>query len=203
LPGGKFKKNSGSVENRCSASGWIRTDIEQGEHQMRKMIILALAAAAVAAPAAAMGHDGNRGHFGAPPVVSYEFVGTVTSNAGADSVEVGPVRGVNRHARRSLAGATSFTVKLGGLTSIRVRAAGATPWWEFAKGTSADLRAGDRVRIEIRAPRGTAAADLPAAARVRDFTMHTDPVPPPPPPPAPPAPPVVDPGAGGGPIVFT
>ena len=149
---------------------------------MRKMIILALAAAAVAVPAVAIGHDGGQGRLGHTPVVTYEFVGTVTGDASADAVQIGQVRGINRHARRSLAGAASLEVKLATTTRIRVRLAGATPAWSFGPGTSADLRKGDRVRIEIRAAKGLMAADLPAAAKVRDFTRRADPAPVPPPP---------------------
>ena len=95
----------------------------------------------------------------------------VVADATATGVQVGPLS-VNRHMRDALAGAPTFVVKIDATTTIRLvgRARhlppGSTPRRLPKIGGFADLTVGDRVTVRIRAPRGTAAADLPAAFRI-------------------------------------
>jgi hypothetical protein len=92
----------------------------------------------------------------------------VVAPATADGVEVRTLS-ANRHLRRALKGSTTFTVRIGTGTDIRLvgRARRAADGTRKPKaGTVADLTAGVRVTVRIRAPRGTAAADLPPAARI-------------------------------------
>ena len=120
----------------------------------------------------------------------------VTADATATGVDL-TVLGGDRDMRRALAGAKDLTAKIDDKTTIRlVGRAVATPQ-PAAKsadhrsekgdrkgrdrnkdkrgkkrpvaGTYADLTAGDVVKVSFRATRGTAAADLPAAARITDF----------------------------------
>jgi hypothetical protein len=156
--------------------------------------LLALSLALVAAPAAvahpdAPGHHGGD-RAGTPPPAkdgatkakdrSKGPKGTlhltqacVVSAATATGVEVGPLS-VNRHMRDALAGATTLTAAIGDATVVRLvgRARhlpeGITPTRAPKVGSFADLAVGDRVTVRIRAPRGTAAADLPAAFRIVD-----------------------------------
>jgi len=92
--------------------------------------------------------------------VAFVMRGTLSADAVADSVGM-DVRGGNRHARRALAGADSVTVKLDATTRI----------WKAGIGKAAfsDLKSGDRVIVIWRAPKKTAAADLPAARFVIDI----------------------------------
>ena len=96
----------------------------------------------------------------------------VVANATATGVEVRTLS-VNRHMRDALAGSPTLAVKIdAGKTTIRLvgRARhlpeGSTPKRLPRIGGFADLTAGDWVTVHIRAPRGTAAADLPAAYRI-------------------------------------
>ncbi len=98
----------------------------------------------------------------------------VVSNATATGVEVKTLS-VNRHMRDALAGSPTLAVTIDpATTTIRLvgRARhlpeGSTPKRLPRIGGFADLTAGDRVTVHIRAPRGTAAADLPAAYRIVD-----------------------------------
>jgi len=97
----------------------------------------------------------------------------VVSDATATGVEVGPLS-VNRHMRDALAGAATLTASIDDATVVRLvgRARhlpeGSTPKRAPRVGSFADLAAGDRVTVRIRAPRGTAAADLPAALSIID-----------------------------------
>ncbi len=157
-------------------------------------LLLALSLALVAAPAAvahpdAPGHHGGD-RAGTPPPAkdgatkskdrSKGPKGTlhltqacVVSAATATGVEVGPLS-VNRHMRDALAGARTLTAAIDDATVVRLvgRARhlpeGSTPTRAPKVGSFADLAVGDRVTVRIRAPRGTAAADLPAAFRIVD-----------------------------------
>jgi hypothetical protein len=158
---------------------------------MKKLVSVALAAAALAAPAAiasARGNDRAKG----PRTVEYEFRGVVASDASTVAVDVMNVRGLSKHARRSLAGASTVTITLDANTRFRGP--------HGLSGVQVKLSAGDRVTIVVRAVRGLAAADLPAAKVVFDRGQvsggATLPIPDPvvtPPAPGPAPPPVVPP----------
>lgn len=92
--------------------------------------------------------------------VAFVMRGTLSADATADAFSM-TVRGGNRHARRALAGADSTSVTLGATTRI----------WKAGIGKAAfsDLKSGDRVIVMWKAPRKTAAADLPAARFVMDI----------------------------------
>lgn len=104
----------------------------------------------------------------------------VTADGTATGVDTRVLTG-NRNARRALDGATALSVKIDDKTRIRLvgkaarakvktaqhRARGWQRW--VRRGEATDLKAGDRVVITIRAPRGTAAAALPAASRIVDL----------------------------------
>jgi|GEM_PF-5656544 len=158
---------------------------------MRSPLTLALALALVGTPAALAhggGGGGDRPHPRGPEAVADERPPTppppqrragharahhlaqacVVADATADGAEV-RVLGANRHLRRALAGERTFTVRLDASTDIRL--VGRARRTEDgarrpAAGTHADLVAGVRVTVHIRAPRGAVAADLPAAQRV-------------------------------------
>lgn len=150
------------------------------------MISTAMAALAVVAPAAMADQgtgksdhgpkagkmeQGQHGHKGGKAkVVAYEFRGVVTADATAGSVVVEFVQG-NKHIRRALGDAEMITVKIGASTRVRVNAT-------RTRGSFADLKAGDKVRVEIRAPRGTALANLPAARVIVDRGVAADWAPP-------------------------
>ena len=125
---------------------------------MKKILALALVTGAIAAPVALSHGDEQRSSTRAR-MVEYGFKGVVVK-ATPTSIDIDHARGLGRFARWSLAGATTFTVKLDGTTRIRGR--------HGARGADVTLSAGDRVQILIRAPRGTAAADLPPARFVFD-----------------------------------
>ncbi len=98
----------------------------------------------------------------------------VVSNATATGVEVRTLS-VNRHMRDALAGSPTLAVKIDAeKTAIRLvgRARhlpeGSTPKRLPKVGGVADLTAGDWVTVRIRAPRETAAIDLPAAFSIID-----------------------------------
>lgn len=97
----------------------------------------------------------------------------VVSDATADGVDLS-VLGGNRHMRRALDGAGTFTAPLDDATVVRlvgkarVLPAGSTPRRLAKIGTFDDLDAGDSVIVRFRAKRGVGAADLPAAFRVID-----------------------------------
>ena len=148
---------------------------------MKKLVSVALAAAALAVPAIASAR-GNDNRAKGPRVVEYEFRGVVAADASNVAIDVMDVRGLSKHARRSLAGASTVTIKLDANTRFRGR--------HGLRGSQVKLSAGDRVRIVVRAVKGLAAADLPAAMVVFDrgpvsgaATVPTpDPVVTPPPP---------------------
>lgn len=140
-------------------------------------------------PSAHKGKKGNKGHKGskgdrANRTTAYVIHACVTADATATGVDTRVLSG-NRAARRALAGATTLPVKIDADTRVRLvgRAAraklqatrgndgrrGWARWWRGVSGTSADLKAGDRVSVTIKAPRGTAAAALPAARKIVDL----------------------------------
>ena len=127
---------------------------------MRKLVIAALAAVTLAAPAAIASARGNDHRAKGPRTVKYEFRGVVTADASNVAVDLGDVRGRSKHAGRALAGASTITIKLDANTRFKGR--------RGLNGTQVKLSAGDRVRVVIRAPEGLAAADLPAAMLVFD-----------------------------------
>jgi hypothetical protein len=139
---------------------------------MKKLVSVALAAAALAVPALATA-SGNGHRDKAPRTVEYVFAGVVSADASAVSMDLKDARGINKHARRSLAGASTVTIKLDAATRLKGR--------HGLKGAAVTLKAGDRVRVVIRAAKGVAAADLPAAKVVFDRgpagTIEIKPVP--------------------------
>lgn len=131
-------------------------------------------AAAVAAPAALAHPAGSAGPYHAPrgpkapKNVQYLLHACVATNATPSAVDLRALWG-NRQIQKSLAGATTLTTKIGDQTRILLtgrarKAEGGMP----KVGTYANLTAGDRVVVRFRAPRGTAAADLPPAVRIVD-----------------------------------
>ena len=130
---------------------------------MKKILALALATGAIAAPVA-LSHGDEQRSSNRVRMVEYAFKGVIVNvvvNSPGTTLELDHARGLGRFARWSLAGApTPFTVKLDGATRIRGR--------HGARGADVTLSAGDRVEILMRAPRGTAAADLPPARFVFD-----------------------------------
>ncbi len=144
---------------------------------MRKLLAVGLVAGAVAAPAAfATGPGTHKPATPAKPVVSYLFKGTVLSHDTPEVVEVSPVKGTNVFARRALAGGSSMTLTLKlGTTKVFSRIVNPDGTKRFVRENPAEIKAGDVVFFHIRAAKGTALADLPAARWVRDFTP--DPVP--------------------------
>ncbi len=140
----------------------------------KKVLSVALAVGAVAAPAAMAARPAT-----APakpkPVVSLLFKGVVLNNATADMVEVSPVKGTNVFARRALAGATGITVKIAATTRLRSRTVAPDGTKSFSAESFTELQKGDVVYFHIRAARGTALADLPAAKWIRDFTANPAP----------------------------
>jgi hypothetical protein len=95
-------------------------------------------------------------------LVHFEVWGTLAADAGANATQVTVnVQRADRDATAALAGATSVTVKIDPkLTTIHKRGIG--------NETTADLKAGDRVKVEWKAPAGTTAGNLPAATRIKD-----------------------------------
>lgn len=98
----------------------------------------------------------------------------VVANATATGVEVKTLS-VNRHMRDALAGSPTLAVKIDAeKTAIRLVGKarhlpeGSTPKRLAKIGGFADLAAGDWVTVRIRAPRKTAATDLPAAFSIID-----------------------------------
>lgn len=100
-------------------------------------------------------------------------VACVTGPSAENGVVVTLRRG-NRHMRRAVGDTPEFIAKIGERTRIRlvgrarVRPEGSTPKRAPRVGGYADLAVGDRVILRFRAPRGTAAADLPPALRIVD-----------------------------------
>lgn len=144
-----------------------------------KILSVALAVGAVAAPAAMAAKPATapaKPVKPAKPMVSYLFKGVVM-NAAAEMVEVSPVKGTNVFARRALAGASGMTLKIATTTKLRSRVVAADGTKSFLPQSHADLQAGDVVFFHVRAPKGTAAADLPAAKWIRDFTANPSPAP--------------------------
>lgn len=173
---------------------------------MRKTLMLLALGVTVAAAPVALAHPGagpsHRGDAPAPAKAKHGPKGTlflthacVVADATATGVEVTTLS-VNRHMRDALAGAPTLAVTIDpGTTRIRLvgRARhlpeGSTPRRLPKIGGFASLTTGDRVTVHIRAPRGTAAADLPAAYRIVDHgPSKRCPTTPPPPPTEEPAP---------------
>ncbi len=138
------------------------------------------------APGAHKGKKAKKGHKGERKVrtTTHLVHACVTADATATGVDT-RVLGGNRAAHKALAGATGLNVKIDGSTTIRLTGKAARAKVKALrsegtrvrgghrhrslKGTFADLTAGDRVVIKIRAKRGTGAAELPAASRIIDL----------------------------------
>jgi len=139
---------------------------------MRKAIIVALAAAAlpsmaVAAPGGVHGKPAGVGQGQNPAAglgkgrahlnpIAFVARGTAAADAAPDSVQL-TVKGGNRQVLRA---ASAITVKLDATTRIRKAGKG--------KATAADIKAGDRLVVVWRTPRGTAVDALPVARMVVD-----------------------------------
>jgi hypothetical protein len=151
---------------------------------MKKLVSVALGAAALAAPAIASAR-GNDHQAKGPRMVEYVFSGVVAADSSDIAVDLINVRGLSRNARQALGGATSVTIKLDTNTRYVTRGHHAmqivlppppvidpvvTPpaLVPVPPVVASKLAVGHRVRIIIRAPRGLAAADLPAASVVFD-----------------------------------
>lgn len=119
---------------------------------MRKAVAVAVGIGALIAPTV--------GQAAQQRVTGFEFRGVVTADATADAMQI-EVRGANRAAWMSLAGAKSFTVKL----SPNTRIVGVR---EAKRRSFVSLKAGDRVTVIIVARRGTTAPNLSAARFVVD-----------------------------------
>lgn len=97
----------------------------------------------------------------------------VVADATEASVDLSVLNG-NRHMKRVLDGAETFTAKLDADTRIRLVGKarhlpeGSTPKRLPKIGTHADLTTGDRVIVRFRAKRGLEPRELPAAVRVID-----------------------------------
>lgn len=127
---------------------------------MNKLASVLLATAALTLPATtALGRGGGH-RVETPRTVEYVFHGVVSADASSGAVTVKGVRGISKHARRALAGASKITIKLDRTTRITGK--------HGLKGTRVTLTAGDRVQIVIRARAGLAIPALPAADVVND-----------------------------------
>lgn len=146
---------------------WRFTNLTE-ETSMRKLVALALTASLLAVPAA-LGEkgQGHEGDFGAPKaakiekkvkMATFEFSGTVAA-LGDGTITVTPVRAHGKRSRVALGDAVTFTAKFDAATRITRSGMGRV--------TIDQVMAGDRVKVEIRAPRGTALVDLPAAKRIK------------------------------------
>jgi hypothetical protein len=91
----------------------------------------------------------------------------LAGDATEDGAEI-TVGSANRHMRRALDDATTFTATFGERTRIRL-AGTARPEDGRKRGTYADLSAGDRVVVKLRAPLGSDLAGLPAVHRLVDL----------------------------------
>ncbi|MGE0028698.1 MAG: hypothetical protein AB7O78_04765 [Thermoleophilia bacterium] len=153
------------------------------------LLIAAVSLVAAATPAALLAHpsDGPKGDPGThhpgthkdpkgplgPKGTNYLFHACVTADATETAVNLSVLH-ANRHARRALDGATTFTATLNVDTKIRLAGkARKAPEGSTEKrlpriGTWDNLDAGDVVTIRYRAPRGTLVADLGPAAKVTD-----------------------------------
>jgi hypothetical protein len=151
------------------------------------LLVAAVSLVAAATPAALLAHpsDGPKGkaperhHPGkakapkAPKGTHHLFKACVTADATETGIDLA-VLSANRHARRALAGATTFTATLDATTRIRlVGKARVAPEGSGVKklpkaGTWDNLDAGDVVIVRYRVARGTAVADLGPAWKVTD-----------------------------------
>ncbi len=157
-------------------------------------LALSLATVAAGAPAAlAHGGDGDRRDRD-DGERTYKVWARVTADATPTAVSLRAL-GTDRDMRRALDGARDFTAAINADTDIWLVGRARPDRGEDGRrhrsrdgdrhrhrdrdwnnrrhraveGTSADLTAGDLVKVKFRAPAGTAVADLPAAARIVDF----------------------------------
>lgn len=158
---------------------------------MRKILLTTLALAVAATPALA--HRGGEAPDDRPKPPKHErpekakgpkgthhlLHACVVADATAPGVDLS-VLGGNRHMRRVLDGADTFTAKLDADTFVRLvgrarhQHEGGTPERLPKIGTYADLEAGDRVIVRFRAARGLEPDDLPAAFKVIDRGPSAD-----------------------------
>jgi hypothetical protein len=157
---------------------------------MRKILLTSLALAVAATPALAHrvadgpvdqkpgpAHDHPQKAEGTkakgPKGTLHLLHACVVADASATSVDLSVLNG-NRHMKRVLDGAETFTAKLDADTRIRLVGKarhlpeGSTPKRLPKIGTHADLTAGDRVIVRLRAKRGLEPGELPAAFSVID-----------------------------------
>lgn len=134
---------------------------------MRKFVALILTAGLMAAPAALAQNDLGPAHdngslkvakIAKVKMATFAFSGLVSA-VGDGTITITPVRAHGKRSRVALTGATTFTVMLGEKTRITRSGMGRV--------TLDKVMVGDRVKVEIRAPRGTALAAMPAAKRVK------------------------------------
>lgn len=136
---------------------------------MRKYIAVALSAGLLAVPAALarQASSNGAGHGKGQParvakvqLATFAFSGTVTDvSLDANTIVIAPVRAHGSRSRQALSGAVTFTARLDATTRITRSAMGRV--------TIDKIMVGDHVKVEIRAPRGTVLADMPAAKRVK------------------------------------
>jgi hypothetical protein len=145
------------------------------------LLIAAVSLVAAATPAALLAHPSpgtGKGPEAHPPTTAkgpkgslHLFNACVTADATETGVDL-KVLSANHAARKSLAGATTFTATLNADTQIRL--VGKARRIEGSKqkkpriGTWDDLDAGDVVTVRYRVARGTAVADLGPAWKVTD-----------------------------------
>ena len=138
------------------------------------LLIAAVSLVAAATPAALLAHpsakEPAKGHHG-PKGTLHLVNACVTADATETGVDL-KVLSANHHARKALAGATTFTATLGADTTIRLvgkarKVEGGTTKLPKA-GTWDSLDAGDVVTVRYRVKRGTALADLGPVWKVTD-----------------------------------
>lgn len=130
---------------------------------------------------------GDRGRGGKSETL-YLAQACVVSTTEGTGIEVKRLS-VNAHLRRALAGEKTFDVRVTDATKVQLvgRARRGEDGSKLpGTGSLKDLATGDRVTIHIRAPRGTAVDELPAAFRVIDHgkAHRCAALTPPPPPPS-------------------
>lgn len=153
------------------------------------LLIAAVSLVAAATPAALLAHpsDGPKdkapgthqpgkhdpGKHHGPKGTNYLFHACVTADATETAVDLSVLH-ANRHARKALDGATTFTATLNADTKIRLvgkarkAPAGSTEKRLSRTGTWENLDTGDVVTVRYRAKRGALVGDLGPAWKVTD-----------------------------------
>jgi hypothetical protein len=154
------------------------------DQRMRRtpLLVAAVSLVAAATPAALLAHPSDVSKGKAPeahqPGKAKTFKGTlhlVNACVTADATETGvalQVLSANRHAKRALAGATTFTATLSADTKIRLVGKARKVEGSTTKlpriGTWENLEKNDVVTVRYRVKRGTALADLGPVWKVTD-----------------------------------